>query len=76
MEHDEIVGLLKRPGRLRYASKQRDSESLFDLVLVEHATIERLGEEGERDSEDAAEQEAEDGIVPRSRPCLRRTLRR
>src|SRR6185436_12180364 len=76
MEHDEIVGLLKRPGRLRYASKQRDSEGLFDFVLVEHTTIERLGEEGERDSEDAAEQEAEDGIAPRSRPCLRRTLRR
>ena len=76
MEHDEIVGLLKRPGRLGYTSKQRDSEGLFDLVLVAHATIERLGEEGERDSEDAAEQEAEDGIAPRSRPCLRRTLRR
>jgi hypothetical protein len=27
MEHDEIVGLLKRPRRLGYTSKQRDSEA-------------------------------------------------
>src|SRR5580765_2921374 len=36
MEHDEVVGLLKRPGRLGDTSKQRDSESLFDLVLIAH----------------------------------------
>jgi hypothetical protein len=61
---------------LRYASEERDAESLVYLVLAAHLTIKRLGEEGKRDPDDAAKKEAEDRIPLRPGANLARAVGR